>query len=285
MNIYVSTGLNKKILTSKLLNKFRLNNIKNIEVSSGLHERDIFKKLKKVSKINLLLHNYFPVPKKPFIINLASKNKIVFDRSLKNLKRAISYTSKLKLKYFSFHAGFLVDPKIQDFGKTLPKQIINKRNVILKLFIKRLNSLSKFAKKKDVMILLENNVLTKKNLNRFDKNPFLMTKLEESKKIMINTDENVRLLVDVAHLKVTSNTLKFDPIKYLSKLDKWIEAYHLSDNNGVADENKNLTSKSWFWKHLRKEAKYCTLELRDLTISNIHSQLNLCKRKMNINID
>ena len=282
MDIYVSTGLNKKILTSKLLNKFRLNNIKNIEVSSGLYERDVFKKLKKISKINLLLHNYFPVPKKPFIINLASTNKIVFDKSLKNLKRAISYTSQLKLKYFSFHAGFLVDPKIKDFGKTLPKQIINQRNVILKLFIKRLNSLSKFAKKKGVMILLENNVLTKKNLNRFDKNPFLMTKLEESKKIMTNTDENVRLLVDVAHLKVTSNTLKFDPIKYLSKLDKWIEAYHLSDNNGVADENKNLTSKSWFWKHLNNNAKYCTLELRDLSINNIHSQINLCRRMMKI---
>ena len=163
-----------------------------------LYERDILKKLKKEKKINLLLHNYFPVPKKPFIINLASTNNEVFKRSFKQLKKAILYSSLLKLKYFSFHAGFLVDPKVSDFGKTLPKQIVNERSKILKLFIKRLNILSKFAKKKNVMILLENNVLTKKNLNRFDKNPFLMTRLDECKKIMINTDENVRLLVDVA---------------------------------------------------------------------------------------
>lgn len=282
MRIYISTGLNKKIQTSKFLNKLRRNNIKNIELSSGSYENDIFKKLKKVNRTNLLLHNYFPVPKKPFIINLASTNNIVFKRSFEQLKKAILYSSKLKLKYFSFHAGFLVDPKVEDFGKTLPKQIINERSKILKLFIKRLNILSKFAKKKDVMILIENNVLTKKNLNRFDKNPFLMTTLQECKKIMINTDENVRLLVDVAHLKVSSKTLNYDPVKYLLRLDKWIEAYHLSDNNGIADENKNLTSRSWFWKYLNNNAKYCTLELKDLSINNIHSQLNLCRSKMNI---
>jgi len=282
VQIYISTGLNKKILTSKLIDKFTLNNIKYIELSSGLYEKGIFEKLNKINKVNLLLHNYFPVPKKPFIINLASKNKIVLNKSFKHLKRAISYSSRLKLKYFSFHAGFLVDPKVEDFGKTLPKQIVNSRREILELFIKRINLISKFAKKKGVMILLENNVLTKKNLNRFDKNPFLMTKFEESKTIMTNTDANVRLLVDLAHLKVTSNTLNFDPIKYLQKLDRWIEAYHISDNNGLADENKNITSKSWFWKHLKKNVKYCTLELRDLSINNIHSQLNLCKRKMNI---
>ena len=82
-------------------------------------------------------------------------------------------------------------------------------------------------------------------MNRFDKNPFLMTRLEECKKIMINTDENVRPLVD-GTFKVSSKTLNYDPVKYLKKLDKWIEAYHLSENNGIADENKNLTSEVGF---------------------------------------
>ena len=109
-----------------------------------------------------------------------------------------------------------------------------------------------------------------------------MTKLNDTKKIMTHTDENVRLLIDVAHLKVSSKTLNFDPIKYLSKMNKWIEAYHLSDNNGKADENKNLNSKSWFWKYLNKDAKYCTLELRDLRIKNIKSQIKLCVYKLHI---
>ena len=51
----------------------------------------------------------------------------------------------------------------------------------------------------------------------------------------------------------------------------------------MKDENKNLTSRSWFWKHLKNNAKYCTLELRDLSINNIRSQINLCKRKIKLN--
>ena len=283
MKIYISTGLNKKIGTFKLIDKLKSNKIKDIELSSGLYEKNIFKKLKKVSRVNLLLHNYFPVPKKPFIINLASSNKKIFNKSFEHLKKAINYSSKLNLKYYSFHAGFLVDPNINDFGKTLSRQIVNDRDKILKLFIKRLNILSKYAKKKNVLILVENNVITKKNLLRFDKNPFLMTRLEECKKIMNSTDENVRLLIDVAHLKVSSKTLNYDPIRYLSKLEKWIEAYHLSDNNGKADENNNLKSNSWFWKYINKNAKYCTLELKNLTIKNIKSQINLCRNKLELN--
>ena len=137
-------------------------------------------------------------------LNLASIDEDIYNRSMKHLKKAISYTSKLKLKYFSFHAGFLVDPNIKDFGRTLSKNIINDRNKILDLFITRLNNLSKFAKNKKVILLIENNVITNKNLNRFNKNPFLMTRLYETKKIMMNTDSNVKLLIDVAHLKISA---------------------------------------------------------------------------------
>ena len=99
---------------------------------------------------------------------------------------------------------------------------------------------------------------------------------------MMNTDSNVKLLVDVAHLKVSAKTLKFDPVKYLSKLENWIEAYHLSDNNGMVDDNKNLTSHSWFWKYIKTDAEFCTLELKDLSLHNIKSQLKLCEKKLKI---
>ena len=102
------------------------------------------------------------------------------------------------------------------------------------------------------MILIENNVITKKNLKRFSKNPFLMTKIDETRKIMINTDDNVRLLVDVAHLKISAKTLNYNPKDYLIKLDNFIEAYHLSDNNGISDQNENVTEKAGFGNTLKK---------------------------------
>ena len=112
---------------------------------------------------------------------MASTDKGIYNKSMNHLKKAISYTSKLNLKYYSFHAGFLVDPNIKDFGKTLSKNIINDRNKILDLFITRINNLSQYAKDKQVILLIENNVITK-NLNRFNKNPFLMTRFLKLKK-------------------------------------------------------------------------------------------------------
>ena len=53
MKIYISTGLNTKITTTKLIKKFTHNNIRNIELSSGFYEKNIFNKIKKL-KANLL---------------------------------------------------------------------------------------------------------------------------------------------------------------------------------------------------------------------------------------
>ena len=123
------------------------------------------------------------------------------------------------------------------------RAITNNHSKYINLFIKRVNYVAKYAENKNVKILLENNVITKKNLSRFDKNPFLMSNYSDTIRIMKNCNKNVGLLVDVAHLKVSAKTLNFDPKRYLIKLHKYIEAYHLSDNDGLSDQNENISNK------------------------------------------
>ena len=77
------------------------------------------------------------------------------------------------------------------------------------LFLECLNQISKFARDHGVNIMVENNVISKKNLLEFNKNPFLMCDPQETFEIMKNSPENIKLLVDVAHLKVSSNSLNF----------------------------------------------------------------------------
>ena len=209
-------------------------------------------------------------------------NSQIFNKTFKHLKKSIDFSKEINAKYFSFHAGFLVDPSIKDFGKSLSRNVTNDHTKTLNLFIKRLNILANYAKKKNVKLLIENNVITKKNLSRFDKNPFLMSHYLDAKKIMQKCGDKVGLLVDVAHLKVSAKTLKFKPEEYLIKLNQYIKAYHLSDNNGLADENKNVSNNSWFWKYIKKDAKYCTLELKNLDISNVKNQLKLVRKKLKI---
>ena len=112
--IYISTGLfeNKASQTAK---KFIKKKIYNIELSAGMYDKNYINSLKllnKDKKISLAVHNYFPTPKKAFVFNLASLDDKIFKLSFKHAKKAIKLAKTLGGKYYSFHAGFLIDPKM-----------------------------------------------------------------------------------------------------------------------------------------------------------------------------
>jgi hypothetical protein len=49
-----------------------------------------------------------------------------------------------------------------------------------------------------------------------------------------------KLLMDVGHLKVSSVTENFSKVKALEDVSKFIECYHISENDGIIDSNKPL---------------------------------------------
>ena len=67
----------------------------------------------------------------------------------------------------------------------------------------------------------------------------------------------------------------------LKKLNKLIKGYHLSENNSIADQNKPFEKKVWFYKYLKKDLDYYTVEaytkninqLRDIK-SNLEKYIN-----------
>ena len=121
--IYLSTGGFQKLTPQSVIQKFNEQGIKFIELSGGKYvdQKKIIKFLKKRNDLSYSLHNYFPVPKKKFVINLASVEKAIFRKTFSNIKKSINISSKLNSKYFSFHGGFLFNPNIKDLGKKFTK--------------------------------------------------------------------------------------------------------------------------------------------------------------------
>ena len=99
-------------------------------------------------------------------------------------------------------------------------------------------------------------------------------------KIMKKTPENVCLLLDVAHLKVSSKTLDFSKTEFIKKCNKWIRVYHLSDNDGNFDTNDEVRGNSWFWKYLKKDAIYYSLEIKFKNIAQIKKQIKITTTKV-----
>ena len=277
--VYVSTtAIGSKNLKT-IVNKFNKFKINNIELSYGIYEKKFEKSFKKLClKNNFIFHNYFPKPEKDFVINLASFNKKIRLKSLEFIKKNIDFSAKYGMKYYSFHAGFLIDPKPKSLGKVIPKVLVQPRRKSVKIFITSIIKLSRYAKKKKVKLFIENNVISKANLIRFKKNPLLMTEPKEIKNIMCKLPKNVKLLMDVAHLKVSSETLRFNLTKSFKDLKKFTGAYHLSDNNGIIDNNKDINKKSWFI-NLMSRVDFISIEVANKNLKKIKDQLNLIQKK------
>jgi len=282
--IYLSTGYFQKYNFNSMINLFKKNKINNIEFSGGKYDKNIKKKLTKLSKkkYSFIFHNYFPVPKKPFIINLSSSNAKIQKRSINHFKKMIRLAQHYKIKNISIHAGFLINFNKNSF-KILSKkdyQFINKK-FAEKKFLDSLLELSKYSKSKNISILVENNVITKNNFLLFKKNPFLFTDSKNIVKFLKKTPSNVGLLMDTGHFKVSCKTLGLNINKEYAKVYKFIKGYHLSDNNGIIDSNNSFNEKAWWFKKFKKNLDYYSIEVYSNDFKILKKQISLVNKFIN----
>ena len=274
--IYLSTGgfnFLSGYETSKLLSE---NNITNIELSGGTsNTKQIEKLVTLTSNCNFQVHNYFPPPQEPFVFNLASQDEQIYTNSFQHAHTAIDLAEKIGSKFYSFHAGFLLDPEVNDLGGKITKRKLSHRDSAKERFVDGVNQISSYAQKKGIMILLENNVISSANIKHFGTNPFLMTDYKEAIEIMNSTDDNVGLLIDVAHLKVSSQSEGFCKNEYLDFTSESTFAYHFSENDGKSDTNQVVTNDSWFWPFVRKDLSYYSLEVYNQNLEVLSQQIEL----------
>ncbi len=283
MTIYVSTGGYKNLKAEEISKSLLEEGIDSIELSGTMHHPEIISNLSLLKKkINFQIHNYFPPPKKPFVLNLASQDSIISKMTIEHIEHAIECCQKLNSKYYSFHAGFLCDIKINELGKKVEKKILQNRRISIDLFLERVLKISNKAKEAGIKIMIENNVLSKKNQIEFQGNPLLMCDSKECIEIISNTPDNVSLLLDVAHLKVSANSLNFDRVEFIKKCNHIIGGYHLSDNDGMSDSNDPFSEDSWFWEHIKPDVDYYSIEVYNQSHKRIKFLKDIVKKKLKI---
>ena len=271
-NIYLSSSSFKNTTYLDALSAFKKLKIFNVELSYNKYEKHQLTKILKIKNLfRFQIHNYFPNDKSPFFLNLASSDKNIVFRSIDKVVKNIKNAKIFGTSYVSLHAGFLFD-----IGPNKNYFNLQKYSTGMKIFKKNIVKLSKTAKKYNVKLLIENNVLTKKNLNFFKFNPLLLTDPDEIVSFFKWAPSNVRLILDTGHFKVNSRTLRFNKINGLKKILPYVDAYQISENNSVNDENKPINLNSWFMPYIKNNyAAFYTLEL-DIKYKKIFKrQINL----------
>ncbi len=277
--LYVSTGgIKNKTAVETAIDFFEAG-ISDIELSGGKYSPTYREDLIKLSEnISFQIHNYFPPPEKPFVFNLASDDKALRKRSIEHVISSINLALDLDCNFYSFHAGFRINPKVDELGNNIKKTTLCDRKISIDNFGESMLFLSEVARKKGVDLLIENNVLNKRNFEAFGEDPLLLTEPDEIEKFLKMMPNNIGLLMDVAHLKVSANTLGFDKFHGLERLKKFIKGYHLSDNDSERDSNEIISENSWFWPIIDKDKDYYSIEIYNIEPSELKEQYNLVRK-------
>jgi sugar phosphate isomerase/epimerase len=85
--------------------------------------------------------------------------------------------------------------------------------------------------------------------------------------------QSLGLLVDVGHLKVTANALGFSRHEFLDTVGGHVVAFHLSDNDGMDDQNLPFGDDAWFLPRLNEFPK-ATMILEAYRLD--HEQIRSC---------
>ena len=274
MQLYVSTSGHKENAISHA-HKLAEMGFKRLELSGGTYCPNLITDLKllKQNTVNLLLHNYFPPPTQPFVMNLASDNRRIREESLDLAMEAIDISSKIGSPYYGVHAGFLFDPEIKDLGNIISRKDLTDREVALERFVQNIDYLAEFAYKKNVKLLVENNVLSQANLESFGVNPFLLVEPDEILRFFESVGNNVGLLLDLGHLNVSAQSLNLQNTECLAKLSKFVSGYHFSDNDGTQDQHLELSASTWFLPYIDSKAMFGTLEIHSQDATQIANSL------------
>ncbi len=263
--IYVSSSCSKQKKIGAAIWELAEHGFRNIELSGGTeycegYEDDIFD-LKEKYSLNFLIHNYFPPPKEDFVLNLASLNDAIFERSLEQLRRSIRLAHLLGADKFGFHAGFYVNISVDEIGKAISVSNLSNTKQAYERFCNGFNLIK--SESKEIEIYIENNVYSKTNFNTYGlQKPAMLITPEEYRELQQHID--FKLLLDVAHLYVSSQTLGFDFDSHLDQMIMKTDYIHLSDNDGYYDQNAAFTPDSKLLNKLNKKHlknKTITLEI------------------------
>ena len=270
--ILVSTGGIRGKRISELGKMFKAHGIMNLEFSGGVHETEVLQKLVGLERegFSVQIHNYFPVPKRSLVLNVASQREDIRNASIDHCLSAIDIASVLGLKRYSVHAGFYQDPEPTELGKPWSARCRSRESAYLS-FLESLKGIRDYAVEKDVDIYVENNVVIKNNI--INGQSLLMgTTMDE----MIRVRElcGVKLLVDTGHLIVSARSHGLEEKSELEKCYSEADAYHVSTNNRQKDENRPISPGNQVLKGIRSGADFYTLEIYD-EVSHIVDSISI----------
>lgn len=285
--LYISSTFTKdKTPFKKTLSVCAKNNINNIEIGSNHCYEKNLDYINDFSNLNFIVHNYFPVPKHDFVVNIASLNDELRKKSLSHIINSIDFCKKINASLLTFHPGFLTDPsgaklfsKNYDFNWNRNALKNTDYKNTFNNMISSLEEIIDYANNSKIRISIETE-------GSFNQNQHLiMQKPEEYEKLFTYFSKNeLGINCNIGHLNLASKFFKFSKQEFLNLIEKYITSFELSHNNGIEDEHKPLEDNEWYWDVIcskKFKDKIKILEFRNQSIHTVKKSIGLFNKKVN----
>ena len=195
---------------------------------------------------HFLVHNYFPAPEKPFVLNLAAQEPMTLARSREFGLAAIRLCADLGAPFYSIHSGFLAEFDPASLGRELTYLEICDYERGYATFLDSLDVLLTEARQTGVRLLVEPNVVAPFNLIDGENQLLMLAEPREFLRLLREVnDHRLGVLLDLGHLKVTATTLGFGICEFIDAVAPAVGAFHLHDNDGTADQHQAVEATSW----------------------------------------
>jgi sugar phosphate isomerase/epimerase len=257
--------------------------IQSVEIGSNHCYEENYEYLSDFS-FQYLVHNYFPIPRDSFVLNIASFDEYIRARSIRHIKRAIDLCCTIGGHLYTFHPGFLTDPKgtnnshkNYDFQWDQSQLQNSNCEKAKKNMYDALDEAVKYAHLKNVNIAIE----TEGSVNK--KDHLLMQRPEEYDEFMIKySSSDIGINLNIGHLNLAANVFQYKRGDFVDLIQDFIVAMELSHNNGVEDQHLPLQPDGWYWDLIhdtRFKGAYKILEFRNTPISEIVENTHMIQKK------
>lgn len=255
---FVSTGAFADSQLGHVFETAKRLGICRIELSSNLaYEKNIISQvIAAKNEFKFLVHNYFPPARVSFVLNLASANESIRQRSMALVMEALSLCLQIGSPLYSVHCGFTFDGDGSQLGnaRQLDQPRISMEEAMAN-FIKSLETLLPIAERMDIILAIENNAIA--DFALIDGENFLALGADASSFSYIFEQfdsDYLHLLLDLGHAKVNAATLGQPVDKMIDLFKDRIVALHISDNDGRNDLNWPIGPDSDLWPYIRRNS-------------------------------
>lgn len=253
--IFVSSACVKQHNIAEIVRQLAERGIRNIELSGGTEYYDSLEDdlvmLKQKHHLQYACHAYFPPPKIPFVVNLASCNDLIYQQSIDHYLRCIEMLKRVECKVLSIHAGFLIEIGADEVGHRLSSKVIYNERKAYDRFCCAYERIARLCAENHIDFFLENNVLSEENYAEFGYHNYMMM-TDYASVMKMKSQLEFSLLLDLGHLYVSSNTLGLNYDDECKKFSEYVKWLHISENNGVIDEHKPLNKDSEILQEYKK---------------------------------